>query len=58
MFSASRRPKLGHSDLFSGGEEELAHRHLTAKLEVSSSNGYDLCPINYLKNQVVLGGLN
>ena len=58
MFSPSRSPKLGHSDLFSGGEEELAHRHLTAKLEVSSSNGYDLCLINYLNNCGPLEGLN
>ena len=58
MFSASRKPKLGHSDLLSGGEEDLAHRHINAKLECSSSNGYDLCTINYLINQVVLGGLN
>ena len=52
MFSVSGRPKLGHSDLVSGGEVDLAQRCLTAKLEVSSSNGYDLCPINYMKKLV------
>ena len=52
MFSASGRPKLGHSDLVSPGKRELAERCLTAKLEVSSCNGYDLCSFNYMKNHV------
>ena len=52
MFSASGRPKLGHSDLVLGEEVDLAQRHLTVKLEVSSCNGYDLCPFNYMKNHI------
>ena len=52
MFSASGKPKLGHSDLVSGGEVKLAQRHLTAKLEDSSCNSYDLCPLNNMKNHV------
>ena len=52
MFSVSERPKLGHSDLVSGEEVDLAQRCLTAKSEVTNYNGYDLCPINYMKNHV------
>ena len=52
MFSVSERPKLGHSDLVSGEEVDLAQRCLTAKSEVTNYNGYDLCPLNYMKYHV------
>ena len=46
MFSACDIHKRGHSDLVSGLEGDFAQRCLTAKLEVSSSNGNKTCLSN------------
>ena len=46
MFSACSSQSIGHHDLISGFKGDLPRASLNVQLEVSRSNGHDLCPVN------------
>ena len=45
MFSAFSSQNIGHHDLISGFQGDLPRTSLNVQLEVSRSNGHDLCPV-------------
>ena len=46
MFSACSSQNIGHHHQISGFRGDLPRTSLNVQLEVSRSNGHDLCPVN------------